>query len=82
MNGICRLCGCTFDRPCLGGSVFTSRAQADQVQRLVPDEEVLEHGATCAWVDEGKTICTAHSEDEIAMALAYAGEELPRMVSL
>ena len=80
--GTCRLCGCQDDRPCLGGLVFTSRFQADQVQRLVPEEEILEHGATCCWVTDDEDLCSAHSEDEIAMALAFAGEELPRMVSL
>ena len=80
--GTCKLCGCQDDRPCLGGLVFTSRFEADHAQRLVPEEEILKRGATCAWVDEEETICSGHSEEEIATALAYAGEELPRMVSL
>lgn len=81
--GRCALCGCTEDRPCLGGAVFTSRFQADHVQRLVPEEEILERGATCAWVTEDEDLCSAHSEEAIATALAFGAEdELPRMVSL
>ena len=81
--GRCAICACTDERPCLGGAVFASRFEADHAHRLVPDEDLLQRGATCTWV-EGLPldVCSAHSEEEVATALAYAGEELPRMVSL
>lgn len=76
MSGVCELCGCSEFRPCLGGVVFTSSVEARQVHRLVDDEDVLDPGATCHWVDEGETICSAHTMDELATAGLLDGEPL------
>lgn len=63
--GTCMLCGCTEDRPCLGGTVFLSAWEAVVTHRLVADEKLLPAGEHCHWVDELETVCSAHSDDEL-----------------
>ncbi len=66
----CIICGCSDDRPCFGGVIFTSAFDAAHVYRLVADEEVLAPGETCAWLDPavvaGADVCDAHTVDEFA----------------
>lgn len=61
----CVLCGCSDDRPCLGGTVFASVLEARHVHRLVADVEVLPPGETCAWLPMGLAVCSAHTDGEL-----------------
>jgi len=71
----CRLCSCTFLSPCLGALVLTP-AQAN-VHRTVSDTAILRRGETCAWLDDGETVCSAHSDQELdQVAAVVAHEEL------
>ncbi len=65
-TGTCRLCGCTMESPCLGGVLFPNAGAAAQVHRLVADAHVLDAGETCFWLDEAETLCSAHTDDELA----------------
>ena len=79
MSGTCIICGCTDDRPCLGGAVYTASAEIAFVQRLVPEENILAGGATCFWLDTEHTMCSAHSATDLArhgFAVARHGDGL------
>jgi hypothetical protein len=65
-HGTCIICGCTDDRPCLGAAVYASVVEAAFVKRLVPEEDLLAAGETCMWLDDGRTICSAHPAEELA----------------
>lgn len=43
ISGVCRVCGCTENSPC--------------VLPLDPDDDP-ERPTTCAWMDEGRTLCS------------------------
>jgi hypothetical protein len=81
--GRCVLCNCTEHLPCRGGTVFASAFEANFTHRLVADAQTLAPGMTCSWI-EGLPfdVCSAHSDEEIAAALALEEQELPRMVAL
>jgi hypothetical protein len=65
-SGTCVICGCTDDRPCLGAAVYASVLEVAWVCRLVPDQDLLNAGETCMWLDGGHTICSAHPAEELA----------------
>jgi hypothetical protein len=56
--------------------VFASTFEANHVHRLVLDEEVLAPGEACAWIDEGETVCTAHTREELAALVQGTLDEL------
>jgi len=72
-RGTCRLCSCTFLAPCLGALVLTP-AQAN-VHRTVSDTAILRRGESCAWLDDGETVCSAHSDDELDQVAAVVAQE-------
>ena len=62
--GICRVCGCTADRPCVGRSVNPETSEIEEV--------------TCSWFDVDRTLCTnprciAQVPVEELEALAFGG---------
>jgi hypothetical protein len=66
LPGTCQVCGCTDQEPCLGGAVFPPSDPGPH--RMVDAPELLEPGATCTWLDEDETICSAHSTEELEAA--------------
>ena len=67
LRGTCIICGCTDDRPCLGAAVYASALEANWVQRLVPEEDLLAAGDACYWLDGAHTICSAHPAGELTL---------------
>ena len=67
MPRTCHLCGCTDDRPCLGGAVYASTSIAAWVQRLIDDPSLLAPGEACRWATETELgpVCSAHTVAEL-----------------
>ena len=61
----CVVCGCTDERPCIGGA--PSMPGAAWAQRVVADCELLAPGHACRWAAETPSgwVCSAHTIAEV-----------------
>jgi hypothetical protein len=73
----CLLCGCTDDRPCLGGEAYLRCAVGGWVRRIITDTSLLAPGAACRWVARigGGWICSAHTVSEAEKVAAVLDPE-------
>ncbi len=73
--GRCRVCGCTENRACIGGSGPLPRGV--NPWRWV-GVELLRSREACHWLDREKTFCSAHSPEELAAWGYHLGPPHPR----